>query len=221
MDLHPYYWIGFAVVVVGMLALDLGVFNRKAHVIKPREALFTSIMWIGISLTFNAMVFVFQGHDKGFEFLAGYLIEKSLSVDNIFVFVVVFSYFKTPAVLQHKVLFWGILGALVLRGLLIFVGSALIHQFEWIVYIFGGFLIYTAIKLATQEDTNVDPSKNPVVNLFRKLMPVTPDYEGGRFFDRAGGVLRATPLIIVLIVIETTDLVFALELNPGHFCGDA
>ena len=217
MDLHPYYWVGFAVVVIIMLALDLGVFNRKAHVIKPREALFTSIMWIGISLTFNALVFYFQGHDKGFEFLAGYLIEKSLSVDNIFVFVVVFTYFNTPGALQHKVLFWGILGALILRGLLIFVGSALIHQFEWIVYVFGAFLVYTAIKLATQEDTSVDPSKNPVVNLFRKLMPVTPDYEGGRFFDRAGGVLRATPLIIVLIVIETTDLVFALDSIPAIF----
>ena len=215
--MNPLYWVAFAVVVIIMLALDLGVFNRKAHVIKPKEALFTSIMWIGISLTFNALIFTFQGHDKGFEFLAGYLIEKSLSVDNIFVFVVVFTYFHTPDELQHKVLFWGILGALILRGLLIFVGAALIHQVGWIVYLFGGFLIYTAIKLATQEETSVNPEKNPIVNLFRKIMPVTPVYEGGRFFVNAGGVLRATPLIIVLIVIETTDLVFALDSIPAIF----
>lgn len=216
--MNIYYWIGFAVVVTIMLALDLGVFNRKAHAIKPKEALWTSIMWIGISLTFNAVVFYFQGHDKGFEFLAGYLIEKSLSVDNIFVFVVVFAFFNTPGNLQHRVLFWGILGALILRGLLIGVGSALIHQFEWIVYIFGAFLIFTAIKLATQkEDNEVDPDKNPVVRLFRRLMPVTPDYVGGKFFTRTNGILMATPLMIVLIVIETTDLVFALDSIPAIF----
>lgn len=216
--MNPLYWIGFAIVIVIMLALDLGVFNRKAHTIKPREALLTSLMWIGVSLTFNAAVFYFQGHDKGFEFLAGYLIEKSLSVDNIFVFVVVFAFFDTPGALQHKVLFWGILGALILRGLLIGVGSALIHQFEWIVYIFGAFLIFTAVKLATQkEDSEVDPHKNPVVKLFRKVMPVTQDYDGAKFFIRAGGALMATPLMIVLIVIETTDLVFALDSIPAIF----
>lgn len=216
--MNIYYWIGFAVVITIMLALDLGVFNRKAHAIKPKEALITSLIWIGVSLTFNAFVFYFQGHDKGFEFLAGYLIEKSLSVDNIFVFVVVFSFFNTPGHLQHKVLFWGIIGALVLRGLLIGVGAALIHQFEWIVYVFGAFLIITAIKLATQkEDSEVEPDKNPMVKLFRKLMPVTPDYVGGNFFTRINGVLMATPLMIVLIVIETTDLVFALDSIPAIF----
>lgn len=216
MDLN--YWIAFAVVIIIMLALDLGVFNRKAHAIKPKEALITSLIWIGVSLTFNAFVFYFQGQDKGFEFLAGYLIEKSLSVDNIFVFVVVFSFFNTPSNLQHKVLFWGIVGALVFRGLLIGVGAALIHEFEWIVYIFGAFLIFTAIKLATQkEDGEVDPDKNPMVKLFRKLMPVTPDYVGEKFFTRINGVLMATPLMIVLIVIETTDLVFALDSIPAIF----
>ena len=216
--MNPLYWVGFAVVVTVMLALDLGVFNRKAHTIKPREALLTSLMWIGVSLTFNALVFYFQGSEKGFEFLAGYLIEKSLSVDNIFVFVVVFAYFNTPGPLQHKVLFWGILGALILRGLLIGIGAALIHQFEWIVYIFGAFLIFTAIKLATQkEESEVDPNKNPVVKLFRKVMPVAQDYDGANFFIRAGGALMATPLMIVLIVIETTDLVFALDSIPAIF----
>jgi tellurite resistance protein TerC len=216
--MNIYYWIGFAVVIIVMLALDLGVFNRKAHAIKPKEAFWTSVLWIGVSLSFNAAIFYFQGAEKGFEFLAGYLIEKSLSVDNIFVFVVVFTYFHTSKHLQHKVLFWGILGALVMRGLLIGLGSALIHQFEWIVYIFGAFLIYTAIKLATQkEESEVNPDNNPVVKLFRKVMPVTQDYEGASFFIHAGGALMATPLMIVLIVIETTDLVFALDSIPAIF----
>lgn len=217
MDIHYVYWIAFAVIIGIMLALDLGVFNRKAHTIKPKEALITSLVWIGVSLAFNAAVFYFQGSEKGFEFLTGYLIEKALSVDNIFVFVVVFTYFDTHQHLQHKVLFWGIIGALVMRGVLIGVGSALIHQFEWIIYVFGAFLIYTAIKLATQKESSVDPEKNPLVNLVRKIMPVTPNYDGAKFFTRIGGVLMATPLFIVLIVIETTDLVFALDSIPAIF----
>ena len=211
------YWIGFAAVIIIMLALDLGVFNRKAHTIKPKEALLTSLLWIGISLAFNAFVFYTQGSEKGLEFLAGYLIEKSLSVDNIFVFVVIFSYFDTASKLQHKVLFWGIIGALVMRGILIAVGSALIHQFEWIVYIFGAFLIYTAFKLAMQSETGVHPEQNPVVNLFRRVMPVAKDYDGSNFFTRVNGKLMATPLIIVLIIVETTDLVFALDSIPAIF----
>lgn len=216
-NLHLLSWIGFAVVIIIMLALDLGVFNRKAHAIKPKEALITSLVWIGVSLVFNATVFYFQGPTKGFEFLTGYLIEKALSVDNIFVFVVVFTYFDTHQHLQHKVLFWGIIGALVMRGALIGVGSALIHQFEWIIYVFGAFLIYTAIKLATQKESSVDPEKNPLVNLVRKIMPVTPNYDGEKFFTRISGVLMATPLFIVLLVIETTDLVFALDSIPAIF----
>lgn len=200
-----------------MLALDLGVFNRKAHTIKPREALWTSLLWIAVSLAFNAAIFYMQGSEKGLEFLTGYLIEKSLSVDNIFVFVVIFSYFHTADELQHKVLFWGILGALIMRGILIAVGSALIHEFEWIIYIFGAFLIYTAFKLATQNESGVHPEKNPVVNLFRKIIPVSQKYEGAKFFTRAKGKLIATPLFIVLLIVETTDLIFALDSIPAIF----
>ena len=211
------YWAGFVTIITIMLALDLGVFNRKAHTIKPKEALLTSLLWITVSLAFNAAIFYMQGFDKGLAFLTGYLIEKSLSVDNIFVFVVIFSYFHTAGELQHKVLFWGILGALIMRGILIAVGSALIHEFEWIIYIFGAFLVYTAFKLATQNESGVHPDKNPIVNLFRKIMPVTQEYEGAKFFTRVSGKLVATPLVIVLIVIETTDLVFALDSIPAIF----
>jgi len=211
------YWSGFATIITIMLALDLGVFNRKAHTIKPKEALLTSLLWIGVSLAFNAAIFYMQGIDKGLEFLTGYLIEKSLSVDNIFVFVVIFSYFHTVQELQHKVLFWGILGALIMRGILIAVGSVVIHEFEWIIYIFGAFLIYTAFRLATQSESGMHPEKNPVVNLFRKIMPVTKEYEGAKFFTRVSGKLVATPLVIVLIVVETTDLVFAIDSIPAIF----
>jgi tellurite resistance protein TerC len=211
------YWAGFALIITIMLALDLGVFNRKAHTIKPKEALLTSLLWIGVSLAFNATIFYTQGMNKGLEFLTGYLIEKSLSVDNIFVFVVVFSYFHTDEKLQHKVLFWGILGALIMRGILIAVGSALIHEFEWIIYIFGAFLIYTAFRLATQSESGVHPEKNPVVNLFRKIMPITREYDGEKFFTRLDGKLVATPLVVVLLVVETTDLVFALDSIPAIF----
>ncbi len=210
-------WGIFATIIIVMLALDLGIFNRKAHAIKPKEALLTSLLWIGVSLAFNAAVFFTLGTTKGLEFLTGYLIEKSLSVDNIFVFVVIFSYFHTAQKLQHRVLFWGILGALVMRGILIAVGSALIHQFEWIIYIFGAFLIYTAFKLATQSETEVHPENNPVVNIFRKIMPVTNEHASENFFSRVNGKLVATPLIIVLIVVETTDLVFALDSIPAIF----
>ena len=211
------YWAGFATIIMIMLALDLGVFNRKAHRIETREALLTSLLWIAVSLVFNAVVFYGLGTDKGLEFLTGYLIEKSLSVDNIFVFVVIFSYFHTPAELQHKVLFWGIIGALVMRGILIAVGTILIHEFEWIVYVFGAFLVYTAFKLASQDESGLHPEKNPVVNLFRKIMPVTKEYAGAKFLARVSGKLVATPLVIVLIVVETTDLVFALDSIPAIF----
>lgn len=210
-------WVGFAVIIVIMLALDLGVFNRKAHKIEPKEALLTSILWIAVALAFNAAVFYTQGIDKGLEFLTGYLIEKSLSVDNVFVFVLIFSYFHTPAELQHKVLFWGILGALVMRAILIAVGTVVIHEFEWIVYVFGAFLVYTAFKLATQDESGVHPEKNPLVRLFRKIIPVTQEYEGAKFLTRASGKLVATPLAIVLIVVETTDLVFAVDSIPAIF----
>ncbi len=208
---------GFAVIILVMLALDLGVFNRKEHVIGFREALITSLVWIGVSLAFNAAIFVWRGSESGLEFLTGYLIEKALSVDNLFVFLVIFSYFHVARELQHKVLFWGIFGALVMRGLLIAIGAALIENFEWLIYIFGAFLIYTAVKLARQDDDGVHPEKNPVVNLFRRLMPVTTDFHGSKFLVRIDGKRLATPLLIVLLVVETTDLVFALDSIPAIF----
>lgn len=210
-------WIAFSALIIFLLALDLFVFNRNPHEIKTKEAFWTSMFWIAISLTFNAFVFIERGTTAGLEFFTGYLIEKALSVDNIFVFVVIFAYFQVPQKYQHRVLFLGIVGAVVLRGALIFVGAALIDQFHWIIYIFGGFLIFTAYKLATQSETGVDPENNPIVKLFRRFMPVSKEYEHEKFFTRINGILMATPLFIVLLVIETTDVVFALDSIPAIF----
>lgn len=210
-------WVAFGIVVAVLLSLDLFVFNRNPHEIKTKEALWTSLGWIAVSLTFCGFVFLELGTQKGLEFFTGYLIEKALSVDNIFVFVVIFAYFQVPQRFQHRVLFLGILGALILRGILIGLGAALIHQFEWIIYFFGAFLVYTAYKLATQEDEGVHPEKNPLINLVRRIFPVTQDFEGGKFFTRVNGVRMATPLLIVLLVVETTDVLFALDSIPAIF----
>lgn len=217
MSLDVVLWLAFAVLIAFLLGLDLFVFNRNPHEIKTQEALRTSLFWIGISLAFNGFVFYERGLTSGLEFFTGYLIEKALSVDNIFVFVVIFAYFQVQAKYQHRVLYLGILGALILRGTLIGLGSALIHQFEWIIYFFGAFLIFTAYKLATQAEDGVHPEKNPIVNIFRRFMPVSTEFEGANFFTRHKGVLMATPLLIVLIVIETTDVVFALDSIPAIF----
>ena len=210
-------WLAFSALIVFLLCLDLFVFNRNPHEISTKEAFWTSMFWIGISLAFNAFVFYERGVTAGLEFFTGYLIEKALSVDNIFVFVVIFAYFQVPKKYQHRVLFLGILGALILRGALIFVGSALIQQFEWILYIFGAFLIFTAYKLATQNESGIDPEKNPIVNIFRRIMPVTKEFHEEHFFLRNAGILMATPLFIVLLVVETTDLIFALDSIPAIF----
>lgn len=210
-------WIAFGGLIAFLLALDLFVINRNPHEIKTKEAFWTSMFWIGISLAFNAFVFVERGTEKGLEFFTGYIIEKALSVDNIFVFVVIFAYFQVPQKYQHRVLFLGILGALVLRGILILLGSALIHQFEWIIYVFGAFLIYTAYKLGTQHEEGVHPEKNPLITLVRRFFPVTKEFEGTKFFTRINGVLMATPLLIVLLVVETTDVIFALDSIPAIF----
>jgi tellurite resistance protein TerC len=210
-------WLIFGIVIAGLLALDLFVINRNPHEIKTKEAFWTSVFWITISLLFNAFVFYEKGFTAGLEFFTGYLIEKALSVDNIFVFVVIFAYFQVPQKYQHRVLFLGILGALLLRGTLIFLGAALIQRFEWIIYIFGAFLIYTAYRLGTQSDEGVHPEKNPIVNVFRRLMPVTADFQGQAFLLRANGALTATPLLVVLLVVETTDVVFALDSIPAIF----
>lgn len=210
-------WVAFGGLIALLLGLDLFVINRNPHEIKTREALWTSLFWIGVSLAFNAFVFFERGTNKGLEFFTGYLIEKALSVDNIFVFVVIFAYFQVPQRYQHRVLFLGILGALILRGTLIGVGTALIHQFEWVLYIFGAFLIFTAYKLGTQSESGVHPEKNPIVRLFRRFFPVSEEFEGARFFTKKSGALMATPLLIVLIVVETTDVVFALDSIPAIF----
>lgn len=207
-------WVGFHVFVFAMLALDLGVFHRREHAISTREALWWSAMWIGLSLLFNFGIYYYQGPELALQFLAGYLIEKSLSVDNIFVFLMIFSYFRVPTLYQHKVLFWGILGALIMRAMFIASGVALLAKFHWLIYIFGVFLIFTGARMFKNEEEEIHPEKNPVLRLFRRIMPVTPNYVGGKFFVRKDG-LYATPLFIVLLMIETTDLVFALDSIPA------
>jgi tellurite resistance protein TerC len=213
----PVLWIGFNLFVLAMLALDLGVFNRKAHAISWREAIIWSSIWIGLALAFNAVIYVWQGPDVGLQFLTGYLIEKSLSVDNIFVFVLLFTTFGIPAAYQHRVLFWGVLGALVMRGALIGVGAALIASFSWVLYIFGAFLVITGIRMARPSAHEVHPERNPVVRLARRLFSVTETFEGAHFLVRRNSRTFVTPLLIALVLIETTDLVFALDSIPAIF----
>ncbi len=200
-----------------MLALDLGVFHRKAHAITVKQALLWSGFWILLSLLYNAGVYFWRGEQAALEFLTGYLVEKSLSVDNIFVFVLIFSYFRVPEELQHRVLFWGILGALIMRGALIGVGVALMHAFSWIIYVFGAFLIFTGIRMALQKDHDIDIEANSVVKLTRRLMRITPTYYGKSFFIRDNGRTFATPLFLVLILVDFFDLVFAIDSIPAIF----
>ena len=208
-------WIGFSVFVFSMLILDLGVFHRKQHEIKFKEALFWSTMWIILALLFNLGVYVWRGSQPAVEFLTGYLIEESLSMDNLFVFLLIFSYFRVPAQYQHIVLFWGILGMLIMRGVFIAAGITLLHHFHWIIYLFGLMLVITGIRLAFDKDKKIQPEKNPILRLFRRFMPITENYEGGKFFLKKNGRIFATPLIVVLIVVETTDLVFAVDSIPA------
>lgn len=210
-------WIGFNVFVLIMLALDLGVFNRKSHVISVKESISWTLVWIALALTFNLGIGHFMGNDKALEFLTGYVIEKSLSVDNIFVIALLFSYFSVPPRYQHKVLFWGILGALVMRATMIAVGAKLIAEFAWIIYIFGAFLILTGIKMIAKQETDIHPEQTFVVRLFRRFIPVTRDYHDGHFFVRQQGALMATPLFIALLVVEFTDLIFAVDSIPAIF----
>jgi tellurite resistance protein TerC len=208
------FWVGFNVFVLLMLALDLGVFHRRAHTIKFREAVGWSILWISLAAAFAVFVYFWHGRTATLEFTTGYLIELSLSVDNLFVFLLIFRYFRVSGWQQHKVLFWGIVGALIMRGLFIAVGVSLMRRFEWIVYIFGAFLVYTGVKLFRSKEMEVHPSENPVVRLFRRWMPVTPDFVGSKFLVRENG-LYATPLLIVLLVVETTDILFAADSIPA------
>ena len=210
-------WVVFNVFVLGMLALDLLVFHRKAHAVSLHEALFWSVVWIALGLLFNLGIYSLWGPEKALEFLAGYLIEKSLSVDNIFVFIMIFSYFGIPAIYQHRILFWGILGALIMRAFFIASGAALLSAFHWIIYVFGGFLIITGIKMFRAGEEKIEPEKNPAVRLLRRWMPITVEFHGQSFFVRIDQRLWATPLFVVLLVIETTDVIFAVDSIPAIF----
>ncbi len=222
MEVKILYWVFFNVFVLLMLALDLGVFNRKAHEVKIKEALIWTGVWIILALSFNIALYYFytppDGYtnaDSALQFLTGYVIEKSLSVDNIFVFVLIFTYFKVPAIYQHKILFWGILGALVFRAIFIFAGVTLINHFAWIIYVFGAFLVFTGIKLVAQKDKEIHPEKNPVLKLFKKFFRVTDKYDDGKFFTVQNSKKVATPLFVVLIMVETTDIIFAVDSIPA------
>jgi tellurite resistance protein TerC len=212
-----YSWLIFNIFVLGMLALDLLVFHRKAHAVSLREAFTWSVVWISLALIFNLGIYYLWGSEKAMEFLAGYLIEKSLSVDNIFVFIMIFSYFAVPAMYQHRILFWGILGALIMRAIFIAAGAALLSAFHWIIYIFGGFLIITGIKMFFAGEEKIEPEKNPAVVLLRRWVPITREFHGQRFFIRIDQRLWATPLFVVLLVVETTDVIFAVDSIPAIF----
>ena len=220
-------WIGFNVFVLLMLALDLGVFHRHSHAVSTKEAATWSVVWIGLAMLFNVGIYFFwdvlapqsayTSREASLAFFTGYLIEKSLSVDNIFVFVLIFSYFAVPAAYQHRVLFWGILGALLMRGALIAVGATLLKEFHWIIYVFGAFLIFTGIRMALHKNEELHPENNPLVRLLRRIMPVTQGYEGDKFFVRRAGTVMATPLLLVLLMVESTDLIFAVDSIPAIF----
>jgi tellurite resistance protein TerC len=212
-----WFWIGFVAFVLAMLAIDLGVFNRRPHVVSPKEAGIWTAVWAGLALLFAGGLLVFEGHQPALTFLTGYLIEESLSIDNIFVIVLVFQYFAVPAQYQHRVLFWGILGALVMRGLFIGLGAALLARFEWIIYIFGALLIVTGVRMAVKQDEEFDAEQNPVVKAVRRVLPLTTGYRGKHFFVVENGRRFATPLLLVLVLVEATDLIFAVDSIPAIF----
>ncbi|MBN2467628.1 MAG: TerC family protein [Deltaproteobacteria bacterium] len=227
------FWVGFILLVFLLLALDLGVFHRKNRVIKTREAILWTAVWIALALVFNTFIYyayqnswlgiegtagnIHSGSDAAIKFFTGYVIEKSLSLDNIFVIAMIFAYFRVPAIYQHRVLFWGILGALLMRGIMIGAGVALIEKFTWMIYVFGVFLIITAIKMLIVRHDNLEPEKNILVKIARKLFPVTDGFEGPRFFSRRGNARAVTPLFLVLLIIESTDVLFAVDSIPAIF----
>lgn len=220
---NVWWWIGFNALILVLLALDLGVFNRKAHAVSVREALGWSALWVTLAVSFGLWVGHSMGRQAMLEFYAGYLVEQALSVDNLFVFILIFGYFKIPPSMQHRVLFWGILGALIMRGLMIGAGAALLAQFHWIIYVFGAFLVYTGFKMAFGGETEIEPEANPVIRFVRRLFPITAKFRGEHFFVREpltpGGPVRliATPLFVVLALVETTDVVFAVDSIPAIF----
>ena len=213
----PALWAGFIAFVLALLALDLGVFHRNAHEVTLKEAGIWSAIWISLALAFNGLVVHWFGPERGLEFLTGYLIEKALAVDNIFVFYAIFGYFAVPAIYQHRVLFWGVLGALAMRAIFIFAGAALLAKFHWVLYVFGAILIFTAIKLFVVADEGMHPERNPVYRLFRRFLPTVSDYHGSKFTIVKDGKRYATPLLVVLVLIEWTDVVFAVDSIPAIF----
>ncbi len=210
-------WGGFTALIAGLLLLDLLVLARGSREISFRQATVLSVFWIGVALLFGVVVFLVAGPTRGAEYFTGYVVEKSLSVDNVFVFALIFTYFAVPSRYQYRVLFWGIVGALVLRGVFIAVGAELLNRYEWVVYVFGAFLIYTGIRMALHRDAEVHPERNPILRLVRRLVPMTEDFQGNNFFVRNGGKLVATPLLAVIIVVGTTDVVFAVDSIPAIF----
>ena len=212
-----WFWVGFIAFVLAMLALDLGVFNKTPHVVKAKEAAAWTGVWVGLALLFAAGLAYFADHQTALTFLTGYVIEESLSVDNIFVIVLIFQYFAVPAQYQHRVLFWGILGALLMRGLFIGVGAVLLARFEWIIYVFGALLVITGIRMAVKQDEEFDGEQNGVVRFVRRLVPLTTTYHGKHFFAVENGRRLATPLLLVLVLVETTDLIFAIDSIPAIF----
>jgi tellurite resistance protein TerC len=213
----PLLWAGFIAFVLLLLAIDLGVFHRKAHEVAFKEAAIWSAVWVSLALCFNGLVLHWFGPERGLEFLTGYLIEKALAVDNIFVFYAIFAYFAVPAVYQHRVLFWGVLGALVMRAIFIFLGAALLAKFHWVMYAFGAILVVTAVRLLTLPDDGIHPDQNPAYKLLRRFVPAVSEYHGARFTIVQAGKRYATPLLIVLILLEWTDLVFAVDSIPAIF----
>lgn len=209
------WWIFFGVFILAMLALDLGVFNRKTHVIQMKEALLWTSFWVTLALLFGAGIYFFYGHGKAIEYVTAYLIEYSLSIDNLFVFMLIFRYFDVPRAYEHKALFWGILLALITRAVFIFAGVALISNFHWVMYIFGAFLIVTGIKMALNKQTEVHPDKNIAIRLLRRVMPVSKNFSGAKFFVLEGGARVATPMLAVLLALETTDILFAIDSIPA------
>jgi tellurite resistance protein TerC len=216
-EITHWHWIGFIACVLVFLALDLGVFHRQAHVVKFKEALAWTTVWFSLAMVFAGALRMGRGREESLEFLTGYLIELSLSMDNVFVIALIFSYFRIPSEFQHRVLFWGIMGALVMRGVMIAAGAALIERFQWTLYVFGLFLVFTGIKMMLVNDDGVEPEKNPVLRLTKKLFPVTTELHGQRFTIRQAGRLVLTPLALVLVLVETTDLIFALDSIPAIF----
>jgi tellurite resistance protein TerC len=219
----PWWWVAFNALILTLLALDLGVFHKKGHAVGMREALTWSAIWVSLAVCFGLGIWWQLGREPALEFFAGYLVEEALSVDNLFVFILIFGYFKVPPAYQHRVLFWGILGALVMRGAMIATGALLLERFHWIIYVFGAFLVVTGIRMALQDDSEIEPEANPILRLLRRYIPVTTHFNGDRFFvrqaPRPGDAVRrmATPLFVVLVLVETTDVVFALDSIPAIF----